>query len=68
MNNEQAKQLFKPGLIALTLVGAFSLTACINSEVNINQIKQRGVLCNLQDYNPETASDDIRLCRLGLDK
>ncbi|HAS0712554.1 TPA: hypothetical protein JF854_001493 [Enterobacter hormaechei subsp. steigerwaltii] len=66
MSNEQAKSVFKPVLIALMIVGAFSLTACINSTVSINQVKTRYVVCNTQDYNPATASEDIKLCRLGL--
>ena len=66
MTNEQAKQVFKPILIALCIVGVFSLTACINSTVSINQIKQRGVICHTQEYTPETAANDIRLCRMGL--
>ncbi|RTP15593.1 hypothetical protein EKN51_11250 [Enterobacter hormaechei] len=62
----KTKQFLRPVLIALAIVGAFSLTACINSTVSINQIKQTGVLCNTQDYNPATASEDIKLCRMGL--
>lgn len=66
MTNEQAKHVFKPILIALAIVGSFSLAACINPSVNVTQIKQRGIICNHQDYNPETAANDIKLCRMGL--
>ncbi len=63
MNNEQAKQLFKPIIMALTIVGAFSLIGCINSNINVETFKQQGVICNLTEYNPETAKLDIDSCR-----
>lgn len=62
----KTQQFLRPVLIALAIVGALSLTACINSTVSINQVKTRYVVCNTQDYNPATASEDIKLCRLGL--
>ncbi|MGS7257719.1 hypothetical protein [Enterobacter hormaechei] len=60
----KTEQVLKPVLIALAIVGAFSLTACINSTFTIEQAKQRDTVCALQDYNPMTAQQDIQLCRL----
>ena len=51
----KTQQFLRPVLIALAIVGAFSLTACINSTVSINQVKTRYVVSNTQHYNPATA-------------
>lgn len=64
MTNEHMKQVLKPVLIALMIVGAFSLTACINSTFTTEQAKHRDYTCAIQDYDPVTAQQDIQLCRL----
>ncbi|EHS1736046.1 hypothetical protein KVY46_002884 [Escherichia coli] len=66
MTNEQAKQVFKPVLIALTIVGAFLLMAIgsmLKTEVTIDAIVKRDIICANQEYNPQTAKLDIDVCR-----
>lgn len=67
MTDEQAKQVFKPIILALTVVGvlftASCVNSCVNSSVNIETIMNRDIICATQEYNPETAKLDIDVCR-----
>jgi len=47
-------------LILLTII------ACIVSTDTKATGAKRDIICATQDYNPSTASNDIRMCRLGL--
>lgn len=62
----KAKQVFKPVLIALMIVGAFlliSIGSMLKSEVTMDSIMKRDIICANKDYNPETAKQDIDICR-----
>ncbi|EJA4827468.1 hypothetical protein ND363_001626 [Escherichia coli] len=63
MTDKQAKQVFKPILLALTVVGVLFTASCVNSSVNIETIMNRDIICATQEYNPETAKLDIDVCR-----
>lgn len=47
---------------------AIFVGVCYLSTPNTASVQKRGIICNLQDYNPETAKHDIDMCRLGLTK
>ncbi|BEC01768.1 TPA: hypothetical protein L0X66_001789 [Citrobacter freundii] len=63
MTDEQAKQVFKPILIALTVVGVFFTASCVNSTITIDASMKRDIICANQEYDPQTAKLDMDVCR-----
>lgn len=48
----------------LFIITVFSVTASLIISTPVDHAK-RGIICNLQPYEPETAKHDIDMCRKG---